>query len=162
MSQILAYIGVFFFLVGTVAILSRLKPIGPASGVDWSEYTKCESQAEKTLFQELARQNFRMRTQVKLPPFRIDIFLPDYNLCIEVDSIFHDTPEAQAKDARKDAAIRAAGWEVVRVRGENFKKNMAGELSKIYAMMDWQETAEKTADENIGVQAREPELSHRI
>lgn len=37
-------------------------------------------------------------------------------LIVELDSRFHDTPAARRKDARKDEALRGAGWEVLRYR----------------------------------------------
>lgn len=47
--------------------------------------------------------------------FSIDLALPEHKIAIEVDgSYWHSLPEAIARDARKDAALKAAGWTVLR------------------------------------------------
>ena len=46
-----------------------------------------------------------------------DMLVPSWNVVIEFDGHrFHRTPEGHVKDRRKTAALREAGWTVIRVR----------------------------------------------
>lgn len=58
-----------------------------------------------------------------------DAVWPDARLIVEIDSRFHDTPHARERDARKDEALRAAGWIVLRVRARDFASFIASELA---------------------------------
>jgi rubrerythrin len=50
-------------------------------------------------------------------PLNCDMVVPAWNVVIEFDgNRFHKTPEGMAKDLRKTAALREAGWTVIRVR----------------------------------------------
>ncbi|BAU28182.1 uncharacterized protein DUF559 [Aneurinibacillus soli] len=146
----LEYVLPIIVVAGAILILSCLKPIEPTfSKVDWSQRRKCQSNPEKLMFDALAKWDVVILTQVPIKQYQIDLFLPKYKLAIECDSIFHDTPEAQERDRKKDVAITEAGWKVIRVRDEEIKKDMTGVLSKVAQAMDWTpEEANKKDDES--------------
>jgi predicted transcriptional regulator of viral defense system len=45
----------------------------------------------------------------------VDFYWPDQNLVVEIDGPGHDRPRTRAEDARRDAALKAAGVTVVRI-----------------------------------------------
>lgn len=53
---------------------------------------------------------------VHIEGWEVDACWRDRRLLVELDSRFHDTPAARRKDARKEDALREAGWRVVRYR----------------------------------------------
>lgn len=123
-------------VMGAPLILS-LKPIEPTfSKVDWSERIKCQSNPERLLFDALAKWDVVILTQVPIKQYQIDLFLPEYKVAIECESVFHDTREAQERDRKKGATIAEAGWRVIRVRDEEIKKDIAGVLAKVAQAMD--------------------------
>jgi hypothetical protein len=48
----------------------------------------------------------------------VDLVWPDRGLCVEVDGPGHDRPRTRREDAERDARLRAAGYDVVRVPEE--------------------------------------------
>lgn len=48
--------------------------------------------------------------------FEVDFHWPEHRLIVETDSPYHDTTAALKRDFHRDALLRAAGWEIVRVR----------------------------------------------
>ena len=48
--------------------------------------------------------------------FEVDLHWPAARLILEVDSPFHDTTAARARDRARDAALRSHGWTVLRRR----------------------------------------------
>jgi predicted transcriptional regulator of viral defense system len=74
---------------------------------------------------ELERRFRELLTDARLPRaehnvdvagWEVDAVWPAARLAVELDSRYHDTPAARRRDARKDEALRAAGWTVVRYR----------------------------------------------
>jgi very-short-patch-repair endonuclease len=55
--------------------------------------------------------------------FEVDFHWPEQRLIVEADSPYHDTIAAAKRDAHRDAALRACGWEVIRVRWEDIVDN---------------------------------------
>jgi very-short-patch-repair endonuclease/predicted transcriptional regulator of viral defense system len=56
------------------------------------------------------------RTNKKVAGFEVDALYPDRNLVIEIDSAkYHRLPAAKRRDARKQHALEAAGYTVLRV-----------------------------------------------
>ncbi|MCB0877443.1 MAG: type IV toxin-antitoxin system AbiEi family antitoxin domain-containing protein [Thermoleophilia bacterium] len=46
---------------------------------------------------------------------RIDLRWPELRLCVEIDGPEHDLPRQQRIDAERDAALRALGYQVIRI-----------------------------------------------
>ena len=51
----------------------------------------------------------------KLHGIEVDFHWPAYKLVVEVDGPGHGRPRTKREDERKEATLRAAGYEVVRV-----------------------------------------------
>ena len=78
--------------------------------------TLTRSQAEE-LFLAIVRSAGLPRPQVnaKLHGYQVDFYWPEYGLIVEIDSgRWHGKPEALERDHRKNAHLRAKGYEVIR------------------------------------------------
>jgi very-short-patch-repair endonuclease len=57
---------------------------------------------------------------------RVDFCWPDHRLAVEVDEeAGHSTIRARKNDPQRDAALRAAGWRVLRVAEADFQDTRA-------------------------------------
>jgi very-short-patch-repair endonuclease len=66
----------------------------------------------------------RPQTNVKVAGWEVDFLFPGPRLVIEADSAqFHDNPISRAEDARKQAALEAAGYRVVRLRWNHITRD---------------------------------------
>lgn len=50
--------------------------------------------------------------------YLIDLFLPDYDMCIEIDGSSHDNPEIQKTDKIRDQYLKECGYWVFRIKNE--------------------------------------------
>jgi len=58
-------------------------------------------------------------------PYAIDLALPEQRIAIEADGDYwHGRPQQRAVDARKDAALTAVGWRVLRFKGSEIEANV--------------------------------------
>lgn len=121
------YAVVFLIVIGTIFILSRLKPINNNSFyVDMGELSKCQSKAEKIMFMQFVKINLYAMAQVKVKGrLTADFYIPKWNLFVEVDGkIWHDKPEQKERDERKDRIIREElGANIVRIDADLLYKN---------------------------------------
>jgi hypothetical protein len=53
--------------------------------------------------------------QYRVDPYRLDFAWPKLKIALEADGWHHRSPEGAAKDARRDAILREAGWLMFRV-----------------------------------------------
>lgn len=91
----------------------------------------CESKSE-TLLRDYLRKNYpnvRIYQQQKMGSFRMDFFLPDYDLVIEVDGFHHNNPYYQERDKAKDQFLKERKIKIIRVKAnelwnKNFKLNL--------------------------------------
>jgi hypothetical protein len=57
----------------------------------------------------------QLRLRLPFGPVRLDAAWPDVKLAVELDgAAFHGSPEARERDLRRDAALAALGWVVLR------------------------------------------------
>lgn len=62
-------------------------------------------------------------TQKAIGRYVVDFYVPSKNLVIECDGEYwHDRPEMQAKDARKDTYFASKGYHVLRLLGSQIRK----------------------------------------
>lgn len=67
---------------------------------------------------------YRVRHQYRIGPYYADIYVPRLRLVIEADCEFwHGSPAAKASDRKRDRALRALGYRVVRIRYREFERN---------------------------------------
>ena len=73
---------------------------------------------EKRLWEELRKLNLHIRRQAPIGRYVADFAHHTARLVIEVDSPWHDSEDAQLRDAERDAWLQGQGYRVLRVRGE--------------------------------------------
>lgn len=69
--------------------------------------------------------------------YEVDAFWPDAGLVVEVDSYgYHHTRRDRAKDAERDAVLRLAGLELLRVSDEMLERRPAEAARRVRAMRE--------------------------
>ena len=66
----------------------------------------------------LYMQGYDFKINYKILKYKVDFFLPDEKIILEVDSGLHDIGNCRAKDGRRDIELRTelgGEWEVVRI-----------------------------------------------
>ena len=83
--------------------------------------------AEQALWRELRRNRFgwRFRRQFPIPPYIVDFACLEARLIVEADGGQHAQP---SDHDRRDAALRAEGWRVLRFWNNDILENRAGVL----------------------------------
>ena len=84
---------------------------------------RCESGFEREVCRRLIQANYRVRSQVKAGPFRIDLVVEgadDRRLAIELDGDAWHEPEKCDQDMSRQAALERAGWTFWRVFGSQW------------------------------------------
>ena len=77
--------------------------------------------AERVLWEALRALNLHIRRQAPIGRYVADFMHHRARLVIEVDSGWHDHPEAQLRDLERDAWLAGQGYRVMRIRdGEAF------------------------------------------
>ena len=87
---------------------------------------------ERVLWQVLRNRKLlglKFRRQFSITPYIVDFACVEKHLVIEIDGDSH-VGRFQA-DQRREAAIRAAGWQVVRMTNDDVLKNLAGAFTMI-------------------------------
>jgi very-short-patch-repair endonuclease len=93
-----------------------------------SEYSKCQSPIERTLYNALTISGYQVFTQHKVGPYRGDLFIPP-KLIIECDGkAYHKDKE---KDKRRDKFIEQQGYKVIRFPGSRIHRDLKGVLRRI-------------------------------
>lgn len=79
-----------------------------------------DSASEIVVAAELLRLGLRVKPQLEIGRHRVDLFVPDRNLVIEVDGdLFHGTEEAKHRDTRYDARAILDGYRIARVNAKD-------------------------------------------
>lgn len=65
---------------------------------------------------DLLRHGGRILSNHDIDGDEVDIYIPEHDVVIEVDSVLHDNPAARAHDAAKQARLEAKGKRVYRIR----------------------------------------------
>lgn len=53
--------------------------------------------------------------------YLVDIYIPDYNMCVEIDGSSHDDPTVAQKDCIRDKNLKEMWYWVFRIRNEYIK-----------------------------------------
>lgn len=69
--------------------------------------TTYQIQAIEILKNRGIRVEMEKAIQYKSSFFLIDIFIPEHNMCIEIDGDYHDDPEVQKSDKIRDDYLRS-------------------------------------------------------
>lgn len=86
---------------------------------------------------------FRLETQVRVPPYRLDMVLSnetgDVLIDIEADGApYHSSPEQVARDRKRDREMSARGYRVLRYTGSEITRDASGcahEIARIASLM---------------------------
>ena len=96
--------------------------------VGTSVLDRCQSGFEREVCERLIDANYRVRSQVKAGPFRIDLVVEgadDRRLAIELDGDAWHGPEKWDQDMARQAALERAGWTFWRVFGSQWLSDRA-------------------------------------
>ena len=78
----------------------------------------------------------------------LDLAYPEYRVGLEYDGDHHYTTEAQKHaDLEREAALRAEGWEVIRVVSHGIYRDPAGTVRAVAAALGRRGLAVRTSDE---------------
>jgi very-short-patch-repair endonuclease len=83
----------------------------------------------------LKQQGHHFRRQVPIDGFIVDFACYGARLVIEVDGSQHGLPEYAAKDAVRDAHLKAGGFRVLRFWNSDINANFDGVLEAILAAL---------------------------
>lgn len=85
--------------------------------------------AIREVLQELG---YLFKEQYRIGQWRVDFAMPLYWLAIECDGIYwHGLPHNKERDRKKDADLINAGWEVLRLPGNEIRKDLQLCIEKI-------------------------------
>jgi len=95
-------------------------------------YTKPTS-IEIIVEQLLQALDIPYESQWAMGRYIVDFYIPSKRLVIECDGEYwHSKPEAQARDARKDAYLQQKGYTILRLPGEQIKR---GDFAMLHMML---------------------------
>lgn len=83
--------------------------------------TKYQIQAVELLEEKWIIVEMEKAIKYKSSFFLIDIFLPEYNMCIEIDGEYHDDPEVAKADKIRDDYLKSEWYWILRVRNKEVK-----------------------------------------
>lgn len=69
--------------------------------------------------------------------YLIDLYLPEYRMCIEIDWSTHDLPAQQEKDRIRDAWLKNNGYWVFRIKIETVKGSFWRKLKHSMKVRKW-------------------------
>jgi len=81
-------------------------------------------------------EGLAFRRQVPLGPYVVDFLCRKAKLAIEVDGIHHGYEPQRAHDIRRDAWLNAQGYEVIRFKNPEIRKNLTETVNIIYKIAD--------------------------
>ena len=95
---------------------------------------KDATNAERRLWQRLRREQVegcKFRRQVVLSGFIVDFACYEAQLVVEVDGATHSTDAEIARDATRDAVVRAQGYAILRFTNDEVYHNLDGVLETV-------------------------------
>ena len=91
---------------------------------------------EGLLWQQLRQQpmGLKFRNQHPVEKMVVDFYCASKRLIIEIDGIAHDMGDNPARDLRRDAFLRAHGYQVVRILASDVLKDPAGVAGSLVSL----------------------------
>lgn len=90
--------------------------------MDWRKEYTIKSDAFEAFYNRIER---KPKFLTKAPShYRVDIASPDFNVAIEVNGYYHDTPAQRFKDIVRRAMLNDADWFVVDIHEDNIPHNL--------------------------------------
>ena len=98
--------------------------------------TKAEACLWKYALRAGRIKGYQFRRQRPVLQYIADFLCKELKLVIEVDGITHFDDETGKKDMRKAAALKSAGFTIIRFTDEDVLKNMTGVIQRIKEVVD--------------------------
>lgn len=98
------------------------------------ELRKDLTPGEKALWKNIRKKKFhglKFRRQVPIGPYVVDFLCVGKKLIIEIDGDSHYEPGAQERDAKREAYLRAQGFDVLRVGNRQTVQEVEAVLTKM-------------------------------
>lgn len=102
-----------------------------------------------TIYQEMAmdilQENGIVFVKEKVIPngksfYLIDIYLPEYRMCVEVDWSSHDSQEAKYADRKRDTFLHKNWYWTFRIKNKDVKSNFLWKIKwSIKAYIEWKQ-----------------------
>lgn len=80
--------------------------------------------AEKILWERVRRKQIlgkRFKRQYGIGPYILDFYIPQANLCIEIDGGIHNLEKVRLKDTNKDAFLKQNGINILRFKNQEIE-----------------------------------------
>ena len=72
--------------------------------------------------------------------YKVDIGFQDIKLAVEIDGESHNSPDARARDAKKDSILAGLGWHVLRVKNQEVMESPETVRARIQSEIDYRRT----------------------
>ena len=112
---------------------------------------RCESDFEREVFKRLVKMGYRVKPQIKVGPYSIDLVVEgveDRRLAIELDGDQYHTPDRWAEDFSRQRVLERVGWRFWRCWGSSFI------LAPDECMQDLKETLNSLGIDPIGYESK--------
>ena len=102
------------------------------------EVGRTESPFEKEVLKRLTSAGFRVRTQIEVGYFRIDMVVEGNGnrLAVECDGDRYHPIEKLAEDMNRQAILERLGWKFARIRGSAFYRNPDQAMESVFRRLD--------------------------
>lgn len=97
-----------------------------------------ESPLEREVAKRLTAAGFRVKQQMSIGHFRIDMVIESdgKRLAVECDGDRYRTPESLGEDIARQAVLERLGWEFVRIRGSAFYRDPDAALRRVFDRLE--------------------------
>ena len=95
------------------------------------QLSRCESPIERRVFKALSQHGYNVMAQYTVDNYRIDIYLPEYNLGIECDGKVHKNPHKKYQDQRRQKFLHKNGHRIIRFSGSQINRNLGSVVRRV-------------------------------
>jgi very-short-patch-repair endonuclease len=115
-------------------LLQHAQEPGLAAPAAERDPPKADSPLEREVAKRLIDAGFRVKQQMRVGHFRIDMVVEsgDKRLAVECDGDRYRSPESLAEDTARQAVLERLGWQFVRVRGSAFYRDPDAALRRVF------------------------------
>jgi very-short-patch-repair endonuclease len=115
-------------------LLQHARDPGAALLASSPDTSRVESPFEREVAKRLTDAGFRVRQQMSVGHFRIDMVVEgdDKRLAVECDGDRYRSPESLAEGTARQAVLERLGWPFVRIRGSAFYRDPDSALRRVF------------------------------
>ena len=126
-----------------------------------SNRSKCESEFERQVFDDITAKGYRVIPQYEVAGYRIDLVIvgDKTKLAVECDGDYwHTSPEDQERDFQRERVLQRAGWTFWRILGSTYYFNRVKALESLWKKLDdmdiqpyleWVEEVESSSEKDV-------------